>query len=1048
MMRFFRVATMSTAVWMAAWGQVSPDINPLPSRAFGHAKLTLDTQTTSPNLLEGRELNSPTAIAFDTTSSPPIVYVADTGNHRILAWRNPAGLRVGNQADKVIGQRDFFRSFVGGPGTTTGGLTSAGLALPNAIAVDSSGNLWVYDAGNNRILRFPKPLNQQGDFVTPDVVIGQKTVSVGNQSNQGLTKPSEKTISSNRGTVARGALAFDADGNLWVADPLNNRVLRFPKARLNANEPAADVVLGQQAFDSEATGTTQVDQTVISRPAALAFDARGGLFVTDQLVRVLYFGPQNLTTGSQASRLLGVQPTSGTRPPAPNDYTLGQTVNGGFGIPQCVVTIGNAPYVCDAPANRIARFGASDAWPAITQNSISPPILGVFGQDNLTSGGVNRGNGATKADSNTLNTPAGAAVWNNEIWVADTGNNRVIALSAAGNLDLNPASRVLGQVGFDLNSVNLVEGRELYLFDSSFHATGVAIDRTSIPNRLYVADTFNNRILGFKDVRTVGTDLRTVLTQPADVIIGQPDRFRTGVNYPSADLQVPTDQGFFLPTSVAVDAQGNLWVADSGNGRILRFPSPFSVPAGQTQRATVVLGQSSFSSKITDASSSTMSLPVGVTVFNNGDVAASDFNLNRILLFRRSGDFVNGQNARAVLGQPNFSSSNPGSSSAQLNRPRGLAVDSSDRLYVADSNNNRVIVYSSTSTVGNGATGTSIPNLNLPEGVAVSPSTGEVWVAAFNDSRVYRFREFTQLGANPAPTTGVFAAGPMALVLDQFDNVIVAEAASRLTFYFAKMVYRHAATYASGSNIVATMTPGMYALVGRSGKDFDFGTANASIPYPKTLNGLQLLVNGTPAPITSLAGSVVYFLVPNNAPTSGEAEFLLTRPETGEILAAGSFTMGPAAPGFFTANQQGNRQIAATNENGTPNSASSPIGQNQVLTLWLTGHGPLPNAPPDGEAAGRAIETDVKPVVIIGGTYIVPDSKILYSGMSPQFPGLWQINIRMPQNGEAGAPVPSNTVPIIVRMRDVPSNIGPTTSMGTDQLMNVPNGLITTIAFK
>ena len=62
--------------------------------------------------------------------------------------------------------------------------------------------------------------------------------------------------------------------------------------------------------------------------------------------------------------------------------------------------------------------------------------------------------------------------------------------------------------------------------------------------------------------------------------------------------------------------------------------------------------------------------------------------------------------------------------------------------------------------------------------------------------------------------------------------------------------------------------------------------------------------------------------------------------------------------------------------------------------------------------------------------------------------GLWQINIRMPQNGETGAPAPSNTLPIIVRMRDIPSNIGPTSQLGLDQFMNVPNGQITTLAFK
>jgi hypothetical protein len=43
-------------------------------------------------------------LAFDTSVSPPILYVADTGNNRVLAWRNPANLQSGAMADKVIGR--------------------------------------------------------------------------------------------------------------------------------------------------------------------------------------------------------------------------------------------------------------------------------------------------------------------------------------------------------------------------------------------------------------------------------------------------------------------------------------------------------------------------------------------------------------------------------------------------------------------------------------------------------------------------------------------------------------------------------------------------------------------------------------------------------------------------------------------------------------------------------------------------------------------------------------------------------------------------------
>ena len=68
--------------------QISPTINEVPSREFGHPRLVSFPLTSSaPNLVEGREFNGPSSIAFDTTVSPPIVYVADTFNNRVRALR-------------------------------------------------------------------------------------------------------------------------------------------------------------------------------------------------------------------------------------------------------------------------------------------------------------------------------------------------------------------------------------------------------------------------------------------------------------------------------------------------------------------------------------------------------------------------------------------------------------------------------------------------------------------------------------------------------------------------------------------------------------------------------------------------------------------------------------------------------------------------------------------------------------------------------------------------------------------------------------------------
>ena len=67
---------------------------------------------------------------------------------------------------------------------------SSGLTLPASVAVDAAGNLYVLDAGNNRIVRYPNPFNQTTSPLSIDLVIGQKTQSSGNIANEGQAKPS------------------------------------------------------------------------------------------------------------------------------------------------------------------------------------------------------------------------------------------------------------------------------------------------------------------------------------------------------------------------------------------------------------------------------------------------------------------------------------------------------------------------------------------------------------------------------------------------------------------------------------------------------------------------------------------------------------------------------------------------------------------------------------------------------------------------------------------------------------------------------------------
>src|SRR6266496_987912 len=156
----FRAVSVSIVVSCCVLAQTT--YNSSASRAVGQPRLS-PIPSGNPNLVEGREFYGPQFIAFDTSANPPAVYVADLTNNRVLGWKNANAITKGDFADIVIGQPDKLSTKVGGPATAQ----TTGMVRPSSVAVDASGNLYVADTGNNRILRFPKPFSQTSDFVRP-----------------------------------------------------------------------------------------------------------------------------------------------------------------------------------------------------------------------------------------------------------------------------------------------------------------------------------------------------------------------------------------------------------------------------------------------------------------------------------------------------------------------------------------------------------------------------------------------------------------------------------------------------------------------------------------------------------------------------------------------------------------------------------------------------------------------------------------------------------------------------------------------------------------
>jgi uncharacterized protein (TIGR03437 family) len=1049
-------------------------LNTVPARAIGQSILI--PESGNPNLVEGRELYSPQGIAVDNSVSPPIVYVADSGNNRVLAWKNAASFCSagssssacnGATADLVIGQPDRFSTVPQGPGV---GTFSTGLYEPSGLAV-YKGDLYVVDSGNNRVLRYPKPFSQTGPYPLPDLYVGQPGLSsrVPNQPSGLVSAQGIFTAGNNQILVAN--IAFDSAGNLWMTDPGNRRVLRFPAAAIakGGGGLTADIEIGQVDFVSAqpALSPTNANSSLVTNqfavPDGIAFDAAGNLYVSDSDLsvsnttipgRVLVFTASSLTPSSyiSAARIMGVsqQTASGTAPTQSQiDHTLMINPQGIFMLPN-----NQGIGVVDTDSSRILIFDPYTLWPD-PSTSFSPQATTILGQANNCVAYPSRAcraanNGNPSPSASTMSFPSAVALAGTDLLIADAGNNRVIGMPQQAGA-YTSANRVLGQDRMDTFSINLIEGREFAFVSQNAQGScsdaALAIDSTGATPHLYVADPCNNRVLGFNDARTL------VPGAKADIVIGQPDMQTALCNYPSGDPTQPTKSSLCGPIGLLVDSSGNLYVADSGNGRVLRFPTPFA-HQGSLQPADRVVGQASFTAKITDPSSGTMAAPYGLALSGVNGLLVSDVQHNRVLYFpMASGDLTSpqGETATKVFGQPDFVTIKTGTADTSLSAPRHVAADTSGRAYVADTGNNRVVIFGDPHDPNTASAGAHavliISGLSSPRGIYVSPLTGEIWIANTGSATCLRYPSFEQYFVSGTFNGGVPAyAATLALVEDQYGDLLVADAANRVEFYYPGLASQNAAAL-----FTEALAPGALATIYPLGVTFGTNTASASqqpnpLPYPTLLADTQVLFNGQPAPILLVSPGQINFMIPMSAPTTGTADVQVVRNSTGQILTDGLLPMNSVSPALFAGGLANCslaggkcRQAAVINDaDNTVNSTSNPAAAGSYISIYATGQGFVQGAPPDGDIPRAGlVSTSATPKVWINACY-VDDSActgetgehVEFSGLSPQFPGVWQINVRIPKNTGPGA-----QIPIFIVMDNYTSQAA-------------PSGYITTIAIK
>jgi DNA-binding beta-propeller fold protein YncE len=621
-------------------------------------------------------ISSPTGVAVDSAGN---IYIADYYNNNI---------RKVTAATGII-------STVAGNGTAGftgdgGAATSAELKYPKGVAVDSAGNLYIADYGNNRIR-----------LVT--AATGNISTIVGNGTS---------AYSGDGGPAASAevsdpyAVALDNAGNLYIADYGNNRIRKVTAATGDIDTVTGNGIAGYSG-DGGAAASAEIQSTF-----GLAVDNAGNVYVGDDgnnRIREVNSDttfPATAVGATSASQNVLVQLTAAsaissiTVPKAQNgvlEFTVG-TVTG------CVMngtTSNAAGTICTVPITFSPQYPGSRTGALTLNNGNS--IVGTVGLVGMGTGplGVFEPGAASVLNVGTpggtgLIGPEGVAVdGGGDIFIADTSNQRVVEVATSGAISvLNTGSVALNYpyaVAIDaagnLYIANGGDNRVVKVTPAGVASVlstgglnlnqpeGVAVDGEG---NVYIADTSNQRVVkvgidgsaSVLDTGNVALDYpyNVALDDAGDVYVangGDNRVVRIAAVGGASVLNVGTPDGIGLlgPQGVAADGSGTVYIADTSNQRIVEVTAagaatvfstgsvslsyPYSVAldgagdvyianGGDNRVVEINRNQQSLAFATTNVGQTSSDSPRNVTVQNIGNqpllftdvVATTNFNLN------------------------------------------------------------------------------------------------------------------------------------------------------------------------------------------------------------------------------------------------------------------------------------------------------------------------------------------------------------------------------------------------------------------------------------
>lgn len=598
------------------------------------------------NLAVAASLNSPNKVIIDNNGN---LFIVDRGNSRIR--------KVDNSGIITTVAGDGLNGF-----PEDGVLATRTSIYPTSLAFDSLGNLYFIDGETNgvrkvnattKIITTVAGNGQQGfngdgkpalltSFTVPLQILidKQDNIIIADSGNYRIRKVNAATrvVSTIAGTI-RGfsgdgdlaslamldfptAITLDNDGNLFIVDSGNNRIRKVDTTGVITTIAGN----GQNGF----SGDDGLAINASFRNPVITVDKNGDLLVADLTTKRLR--KIDLKTNI-ISTIFGNEQL--------NFINAGDPLSSASLLtPQGLNTDSNNNIFFSDTSNRVAKLETSTNTLSVIAGTGS---FGFSGDGEI----------ATKVN---LANPFGLTIDSqNNLFIADTGNNRIRKVDSSTNIITTVAGNGFG--GF---SDNLLATKSNLFFPSA-----VATDSKG---NLFIADTINNRI---RKVDSVTGVISTIVGNGIATFIGDGD--------------VASSAAVSRPASLVTDSKGNIFIADTFNNRIRRIDAITGV-------ITTIAGSDNQSSGIGDgdlAINASLKNPFGICLDSNGDIFVADTGNNRIRKISMATGIIT---SVAGNGERNFSGDGAVALEAKLNSPTQVAIDNVGNLFFADSANNRIRV--------------------------------------------------------------------------------------------------------------------------------------------------------------------------------------------------------------------------------------------------------------------------------------------------------------------------------------------------------------------